>query len=104
MQYVIHRATERGTKDLGWLQSNFSFSFSSYQNPINNGFGLLKTLNDDFVKPGGGFGLHPHQPVILTVARLVWEKGIDCVVEVAFDNESRRKPLIVEDRQAREMK
>ncbi len=60
MQYIIHRKENRGKKDLGWLQSNFSFSFSTYQNPANNGFGLLKTFNDDFVKPGGGFGLHPH--------------------------------------------
>ncbi|MDB5232631.1 MAG: hypothetical protein JWN76_3436 [Chitinophagaceae bacterium] len=60
MQYIIHKATGRGVKDLGWLQSNFSFSFSSYQHPLNRGFGLLKTFNDDFVQPGGGFGLHPH--------------------------------------------
>ena len=60
MQHVIYRKENRGKKDVGWLQSNFSFSFSTYQNPVNNGFGLLKTFNDDFVKPGGGFGLHPH--------------------------------------------
>ncbi len=60
MEYLIYRKENRGKKDLGWLQSNFSFSFSSYQNPVNNSFGLLKTFNDDFVKPGGGFGLHPH--------------------------------------------
>jgi quercetin 2,3-dioxygenase len=60
MQYIIHRKEERGTKDIGWLLSKFSFSFSSYYNPLKNGFGLLITLNDDIVKPGGGFGLHPH--------------------------------------------
>ena len=60
MQYIIHRSANRGKKDIGWLISNFSFSFSSYYNPVKNGFGLLITLNDDYVKPGGGFGLHPH--------------------------------------------
>lgn len=60
MQYIIHRKEERGTKDIGWLISKFSFSFSSYYHPLKNGFGLLITLNDDIVKPGGGFGLHPH--------------------------------------------
>jgi len=60
MQHIIHRASERGTKDIGWLISKFSFSFSSYYNPLKSGFGLLKTFNDDVVKPGGGFGLHPH--------------------------------------------
>ncbi len=60
MQHIIHRAADRGTKDIGWLISKFSFSFSSYYNPVKNSFGLLKTFNDDIVKPGGGFGLHPH--------------------------------------------
>ena len=60
MQYIIHRKEDRGTKDIGWLISKFSFSFSSYYHPLKNGFGLLITFNDDIVKPGGGFGLHPH--------------------------------------------
>ena len=60
MQYIIHRKEDRGTKDIGWLVSKFSFSFSSYYSPVKKGFGLLHTFNDDVVKPGGGFGLHPH--------------------------------------------
>ncbi|WP_400192237.1 pirin family protein [Hymenobacter sp. B81] len=61
MKHRITRAAERGRKDIGWLQSNFSFSFSSYANPERNGFGLLRVFNDDFVQAGGGFGIHPHQ-------------------------------------------
>jgi redox-sensitive bicupin YhaK (pirin superfamily) len=60
MQHIIYKANERGLKDIGWLQSNFSFSFSSYANPVRNSFGLLRTFNDDIVKPKGGFGLHAH--------------------------------------------
>jgi redox-sensitive bicupin YhaK (pirin superfamily) len=60
MNYRITRAAERGLKDIGWLQSNFSLSFSSYQNPERAGFGLLRVFNDDFVQAGGGFGLHAH--------------------------------------------
>jgi len=60
MKTTLIRANERGLKDLGWLQSNLSFSFSSYQNPVRQGFGLLKVFNDDFVKPQNGFGLHAH--------------------------------------------
>ncbi|KAA9332045.1 pirin family protein [Hymenobacter busanensis] len=60
MKHRIIRAAERGLKDIGWLQSNFTFSFSSYQNPERNGFGLLRVFNDDFVQAGGGFGIHPH--------------------------------------------
>ena len=60
MQQIVYPAAERGTKDIGWLLSKFSFSFSSYANPVKKSFGLLHTFNDDLVKPGGGFGLHPH--------------------------------------------
>lgn len=61
MQHTIFKANERGIKDIGWLKSNFTFSFSSYANPLRNGFGLLKVFNDDFVEQGKGFGLHAHQ-------------------------------------------
>ncbi len=60
MQHIFYPDTERGTKDIGWLLSKFSFSFSSYQNPVRKNFGLLHTFNDDVVKPGAGFGIHPH--------------------------------------------
>jgi redox-sensitive bicupin YhaK (pirin superfamily) len=60
MKKIVHREASRGTKDIGWLLSKFSFSFSSYQNPVNKGFGLLKVFNDDCVQQGGGFGLHAH--------------------------------------------
>ncbi len=61
MKHILFPANERGVKDIGWLQSNFTFSFSNYYNPSRNGFGLLKVFNDDFVESGKGFGLHPHQ-------------------------------------------
>ncbi|HAK11902.1 MAG TPA: pirin family protein, partial [Chitinophagaceae bacterium] len=60
MQHIIHRAADRGIKDIGWLKSQFSFSFSNYYHPGKQGFGLLKVFNDDVVQAGGGFGLHPH--------------------------------------------
>lgn len=61
MKHLVYKAMERGIKDIGWLRSNFNFSFSSYANPTRNAFGLLKVFNDDFVTPGKGFGLHAHQ-------------------------------------------
>jgi quercetin 2,3-dioxygenase len=60
MNYKIFKGEERGVKDLGWLQSNFTFSFSNYYNPERNGLGLLKVFNDDYVAPKNGFGLHAH--------------------------------------------
>src|SRR5450432_1703025 len=53
-------ASGRGTKDIGWLKSNFVFSFSDYYNPIASAFGTLVTFNDDIVEKGKGFGIHPH--------------------------------------------
>lgn len=60
MPFKLFPSEDRGRKDIGWLQSNFTFSFSSYYHPLKNGFGLLKVFNDDFVEAGKGFGLHPH--------------------------------------------
>ena len=60
MKSQIFRKSERGIKDIGWLKSNFYFSFSDYYNPMKSAFGTLITFNDDFVEPGKGFGIHPH--------------------------------------------
>lgn len=60
MQTKLFPAADRGLKDVGWLQSNFTFSFSDYQNPAQTGFGSLQVFNDDFVKAGKGFGIHQH--------------------------------------------
>jgi len=60
MQTLHFPHSERGTKDIGWLKSNFYFSFSDYANPTKSAFGTLVAFNDDFVTPGKGFGIHPH--------------------------------------------
>jgi redox-sensitive bicupin YhaK (pirin superfamily) len=44
----------------GWLDSHFHFSFAEYYNPANIHFGVLRVLNDDMVRPGMGFDMHPH--------------------------------------------
>jgi quercetin 2,3-dioxygenase len=60
MKSIYFSAADRGTKDIGWLKSNFTFSFSNYYNPLRSAFGTLVTFNDDYVEPGKGFGIHPH--------------------------------------------
>jgi quercetin 2,3-dioxygenase len=60
MKSQVFRKAERGIKDIGWLRSNFSFSFSDYYNPLKSAFGTLVAFNDDFLEPGKGFGIHPH--------------------------------------------
>ncbi len=49
-----------GTSNLGWLESQFHFSFAEYRNPSNINFGVLRVLNDDIVHPNSGFDTHPH--------------------------------------------
>jgi quercetin 2,3-dioxygenase len=60
MKTIIHKASERGHADHGWLNAHHSFSFANYHDPSKVHFGLLRVLNDDIVAPGMGFGMHPH--------------------------------------------
>ncbi len=47
--------------DMHPADTYFHFSFANYYDPNNMNFGVLRVLNDDSVKPNGGFGTHPHQ-------------------------------------------
>lgn len=49
-----------GKSNYGWLQGNFHFSFAEYFKPTNINFGVLRVLNDEIMKSGGGFDTHPH--------------------------------------------
>lgn len=57
----IRKASDRGISRTGWLDSRHSFSFGSYYDPKHLGFRGLRVINDDRVKPGMGFGEHPHR-------------------------------------------
>jgi redox-sensitive bicupin YhaK (pirin superfamily) len=50
-----------GTSNLGWLESQFHFSFADYKNYDNIQFGVLRVLNDDIIHPESGFDTHSHQ-------------------------------------------
>jgi len=60
MKIQLFPANDRGVKDIGWLKSNFFFSFSDYGNPMRSAFGTIQAFNDDYVETGKGFGIHPH--------------------------------------------
>lgn len=61
MNNIYYPAAERGHVNFGWLDSHHSFSFGNWHDREKVHFGALRVLNDDVVKGGGGFDMHPHE-------------------------------------------
>jgi quercetin 2,3-dioxygenase len=57
----VRSALERGSTRTSWLDSNHTFSFNRYHDPVWSGFRDLLVINEDFVAPARGFGTHSHQ-------------------------------------------
>ena len=59
--HYIRKADERGQANLGWLQSQHSFSFGHYHDLKHMGVSVLRVINEDKVSPGQGFDTHGHR-------------------------------------------
>jgi redox-sensitive bicupin YhaK (pirin superfamily) len=58
---TLRKADDRGRANFGWLDSQHTFSFGDYYDPAQMGFGPLRVINEDRVRPGAGFGTHGHR-------------------------------------------
>lgn len=59
--FTVRNRNDRGSTETGWLKSHHSFSFSEYYDPAHMGFGPLRVINEDWINPSSGFGMHAHK-------------------------------------------
>ncbi|MGE3107835.1 MAG: pirin family protein [Phycisphaerales bacterium] len=70
---TLRPAAERGRTRIGWLDSFHTFSFGEYHDPTHMSFSSLRVMNEDFVAPGMGFGMHPHRDMEIVTCVLQGE-------------------------------
>ncbi len=72
----VRRRDEIYHKEGGWFAANWHFSFDEYYDPRNMGFGTLRVFNDDTLRPGVAWPMHPHRDI----------EGLTYVVEGTFEH------------------
>jgi redox-sensitive bicupin YhaK (pirin superfamily) len=57
----VRKASERGHRNYGWLDTHYTFAFNDYFDSAHTRFRALRVMNEDRVAPGQGFGMHGHE-------------------------------------------
>ncbi len=60
-EFIIQKSFERHHSQMAWLDTHYSFSFAYYHDEGRMNWGSLRVFNDDVIKAGKGFGMHPHR-------------------------------------------
>lgn len=58
---ILRKAIDRGHSQTAWLNSYHTFSFADYQDKSWMSFKHIRVINEDFIQPSQGFGMHSHQ-------------------------------------------
>ena len=74
---TIRRDAEIYETEGGWFHARWHFSFDTYRDPENDGFGAMRVFNDDRLVAGGIWPMHPHRDV----------EGLTYVVEGLFGHQ-----------------
>ncbi|MEM7549893.1 MAG: pirin family protein [Bacteroidota bacterium] len=68
MDYRLHKADSRGRTENEGITSYHTYSFAGYYNPSRMCFGVLRAVNQEILKGGQGFSMHPHDNMeIITI-------------------------------------
>lgn len=63
MTIETRRDNEIFATEGGWFEARWHFSFGQYRDPQNMGVGALRVFNDDRLKPGAVWPMHPHRDI-----------------------------------------
>ncbi len=67
----VRRSLDRGYADHGGLKSYHTFSFGEYYDPVFEGFGPVRVINEDWLKPGKVYEQVPAQQTDIEVLTYV---------------------------------